>query len=55
MEVFIQSWISYHDHITEKYLHNYPEIAIISGVSREGAQGARAPPLALAKHNILYS
>ena len=26
-----------------------------SGVSRHGAQGARAPPLALAKHNILYS
>ena len=26
-----------------------------SGVSRHGAQGARAPPLAPAKHNILYS
>ena len=30
-------------------------IRLCSGVSRHGAQGARAPPLALAKHNILYS
>ena len=31
-----------------------PVSNISSGVSREGAQGARAPPLALAKQNILY-